>query len=204
MLLELPLGHVPKVCSSSRFLLEPQSLDHAELDYLAVMSSKDHLRRWSFSEWPEDSFTLEQNKKDLEAHVQEAREGLAYGFTIFSPGRDQVWGSLYLNPIRLFESYYSLTDHDRELFTQAKVEVDYWLLEHLESDFLFQQEFTRAVQQWLRQSWGYETPLWGTRHSLTQRHIVYEALEMRERMRLKSTNPPARFMLFHSGPSLDC
>ena len=52
---------------STDFVVHRQRPSDNELDFDAVMISKEILREWSDSEWPEDDFSLEQNAQDLSA-----------------------------------------------------------------------------------------------------------------------------------------
>lgn len=55
--------NIPKYLSTRNCFLEPLSTDHLQLDYEAVMESKNFLRLWSKSTWPDDHFQLEDNLK---------------------------------------------------------------------------------------------------------------------------------------------
>jgi hypothetical protein len=60
-----PNHAVPAGLSTEQFVLRPITADDAELDHGAVMETREHLRSWEQSTWPEDDFTVEANRKDL-------------------------------------------------------------------------------------------------------------------------------------------
>jgi len=62
---------VPQEKRTSRLYLRPLWAADVELDYEAVMSSAEMLRRWSESDWPADDFTLVHNLADLQRHERE-------------------------------------------------------------------------------------------------------------------------------------
>jgi len=197
--LALPRGRVPAPPGGSpAFALVPQETSHVEADYEAVMSCREHLRAWSMSEWPEDGFTLEQNRADLAGHIDDARRGLAYGYTVFAPGGDAVWGSLYVNPIDWFREHYLLDEQADIAFAQALVEVDYWMLPDREEDVACHRLFVETVQAWLVDDWGFERPLWGSRQPMEARRRFLARIGWREVLKLPSLNPPARHMWFHA------
>ena len=59
-------GEVPHGFSTDRFLIRPVTVADAQLDFDAVMSSKEFLRTWEQASWPEDDFTVEANRADLD------------------------------------------------------------------------------------------------------------------------------------------
>jgi hypothetical protein len=71
-----------------------------ELDYEAVMSSAEMLRRWSQSDWPVDDFTLAQDLIDLQLHEREHTERKAFTFTVLNPHGTVCLGCVYIQPLR--------------------------------------------------------------------------------------------------------
>lgn len=62
----------PGMLKGGGFNLKRQILEDAEQDYATVMANRVHLRAWCHASWPEDNFTLEQNREDPEDHIAEA------------------------------------------------------------------------------------------------------------------------------------
>ena len=62
---------IPEHFPHEQFCFEILHPKYVELDYQALMSSKDFLRRWSQSGWPTDDFSLEENLADLNYHYEE-------------------------------------------------------------------------------------------------------------------------------------
>ena len=89
------LGPVPSTWQTDRLLLRPLRTTDVELDYDAVMSSTEQLRMWSDSTWPADDFTLAGNLADLQRHQDEHEQGIAYTYTVFTPGGDRCLGCAY-------------------------------------------------------------------------------------------------------------
>lgn len=100
MLFHPPDAAVPGTVRSDRLLLRPLRATDVALDYDAVMASREQLRCWSQTAWPQDDFTLEQNLADLERHEREHREGVAFTFTVLDPGATRCLGCVYLTPPR--------------------------------------------------------------------------------------------------------
>jgi len=90
---------VPVGLISQNMVLEPLSTRHLELDYGAVMESKELLRRWSLSDWPSDSFTIEENAADLARHESEHFDRVAFTYTVLNPAATECLGCLYIKPL---------------------------------------------------------------------------------------------------------
>lgn len=70
-----------------------------ELDYAALMESRERLRCWSGSPWPAGDFTLDANRDDPIGHEREwgAREAFAY--TVLNRDGTRCEGCVYINPL---------------------------------------------------------------------------------------------------------
>jgi hypothetical protein len=90
---------VPEEKRTNRLFLRPLRVTDVALDYEAVMSSAEQLRRWSQSEWPADDFTLAQNHDDLQRHEREHYERQAFTFTVLNPSETHCLGCVYIMPL---------------------------------------------------------------------------------------------------------
>lgn len=69
---------VPAEKRTSRLFLRPLRTTDVELDYDAVISSAELLRRWSHSNWPAHDFTLSKNLMGVGLEIR-LSFNLAYG-----------------------------------------------------------------------------------------------------------------------------
>src|SRR5262245_61939742 len=98
-------AHVPADLRSDEFVLKPLTPAHVEMDYAALMVSKDMLRSWGGSTWPDDDFTVADNLKDLERHHREHESRVALTFTVMNPAETECLGCVYLNPLESLLRY---------------------------------------------------------------------------------------------------
>ena len=175
--LHLPHGTVPATADLAGLLLERQTLDHTEADYRAVMASREHLRAWSGSPWPEDGFTLEDNRADLAGHIEEAQAGFSYGYTVFTPASEggDVQGSVYFYPAAFFAGRYGMTPSERATMDTVPVAIDYWLRPARERAAQHA-SFVRALAQWARTAWGYERAAFMSRPAMVGRRALLDRL----------------------------
>jgi RimJ/RimL family protein N-acetyltransferase len=135
----------PTSLQTDRILLEPLAARHAELDFAALMGSREHLQRTlHWGDWPSADFTLEENRSDLEDHWKEfeAREG--YAFTVLAPDRSRCLGCVYLVPAGR---------NDR---TSRGAQLAYWVIEEQLSEDL-DRHLLEQVLAWIEQDWLFDT-----------------------------------------------
>jgi hypothetical protein len=187
----------PALLEGEFFNLKRQVPEDAEPDYATVMANRDHLRAWCHDSWPEDNFTLEQNRDDLEGHIEEANEGFAYGYTVWDSQGQKVLGSVYLYPSAYFAGRYKLAEADKERLRSTVILVDYWLDHRLEKDRDFSTHFIRELRAWLRDDWGVPDVSWATRPNMEDRREFYRSLGMTWERMTESVNSPGWFQTFH-------
>jgi hypothetical protein len=200
MTMKLPLRakEVPTRATVGGLLLERQRLEHNEADYAAVMSARPHLRAWSGDDWPEDSFTLEQNRKDLEAHVGDAASGFAFGYSVLSESGAQLVGSVYLYPSAFFAGRYQLTADQKSALERSEVLIDYWLLPALEAG-AGHRSFVTELKQWLATDWQFAETSWATRPAMEARRALYAQVGFRPLVCADSLHTEGWRMWFHVG-----
>jgi len=88
---------IPAVLETENFRLRMLTVEDVELDYEAVMSSAEDLRRMSGS-WPAEDMTMENNLHDLQRHQSDFERRESFTYTIVTLDEDSVLGCLYINP----------------------------------------------------------------------------------------------------------
>ncbi len=186
---------VPASLVAPHFTLRRQRPEDNAADYEAVMASRDELRIWSDSEWPEDTFTPEANLEDLHMHIGEHDRDEAYGFSVFTLDGQRLLGSLYLNAVAPFLDHYHVSDADQEALGRAQVRVEYWLRRGTPPEF--ERLFLEAVRRWLAEAWWFKGVVYGSRREADAQRMAYAAVGLRESARLTSKDSARRFH-FHT------
>jgi hypothetical protein len=80
--------------------LRPIRADDVEIDYPAVMGSRERLwekygRAWG---WPPATMTLEQDRRDLEHHEREIVAHESFNYAVLDEPESQLLGCVYLDP----------------------------------------------------------------------------------------------------------
>ena len=153
-----------------------------ELDYDAVMSSAEMLRRWSQSDWPTDDFTLAQNLDDLQRHEREHIERKAFTFTVLDPPGTQCLGCVYIVPLRPEEI---LLCKD----AAYAADVGFWVRTS-ELINALDQHLAATVRDWFQAEWAFDCIVFTVSQQDTHQAALLEAAGLEQR--LAYTSPDGR------------
>ena len=180
---------IPTHVEGAGFWFEILHPSHVELDFHALMKSKEFLRRWSNSSWPEDEFTLEDNLVDLERHYDEYKEKTAFAYTILNHDKTQCLGCIY---IRHFTSIQSLSPDEVVRLAPFHFFVSYWVIPDIRNFHLENQVFTNLVA-WLQTNWHFPSVLFASNRQIPEQNKIYHTNQMGLYLERKLNN---RYQLF--------
>ena len=89
---------VPTSKEFSTYTLKKINPRYTELDYDALMSARFYIREKLKSSWPEDSFTLDENRKGLAYDENNFNKRNFFTYTVLNTGNDKVLGCIYIKP----------------------------------------------------------------------------------------------------------
>jgi AcrR family transcriptional regulator len=122
----------------------PIRADDVDLDYPAVMGSRDRL--WSaFGAawgWPPSDMTYEQDRTDLARHEREIASHESFNYALFDADETALLGCLYLDPPEK---------------VGADAEISWWVVDDLAGSEL-EAGLTREVPGWIAREWPFERP----------------------------------------------
>ncbi len=87
---------IPESCSFDTYVIHRLTLDYSKLDYIAVMSSAQRLRKESLGMWPSKDFTLEDNIKDIKQKEYEFKHRYAFTYTVLNKSKDKCIDCIYI------------------------------------------------------------------------------------------------------------
>jgi hypothetical protein len=93
-------GLVPERLATHDLSFVRLTAAHAELDHAALMASSEYLRAWSDSDWPEDDFSVEQNRSELAWHDEEHAARIAFTYSLLDAAESRALGCVYVRPLR--------------------------------------------------------------------------------------------------------
>ncbi len=132
--------NVPESLETKNYRLEILTPAVAEIDYEAVMSSKERLRSVfaENTEWPSDTMTLEDNINDLRRHEQEFKIRKAFVYTVLTPLREKCIGCVYIDPCKV-------SDFDCEVYLWVRDDSLY-----LDNDLY------NNIRDWMLKCWPFK------------------------------------------------
>lgn len=136
---------VPLRVERAAWVLRPLTTADAERDYDAVMSSRESLRHVFLEndpEWPAESMTLQDNRRDLQRHQEDFERRAGFTYTLETPDGRRCLGCVYIYPC------------DRGPFDAR---VHYWVRDDERAQGL-DEELGRFLRRWLTEAWPFRHP----------------------------------------------
>jgi hypothetical protein len=187
-----PEAEVPAGLRTDEFVLRPLRTTDVELDYDAVMSSREMLRRWGGGGWPADDFTLAGNLADLEMHQTEHEKRVAFTYTVMNPDETECLGCVYLTPFRDMRRWMEEKEVAEDDFA---VLCRFWARQSRLADGLDGRLFD-ALRKWLNDAWEFKQVYFRTNeHDATQKELFTQAgLELLYNFEIPGRN--GRYLIF--------
>lgn len=189
-----PAQHVPVELRAGDFFLRPITEADTERDYAAVMDTREQLRRWQQSTWPEDDLTLEGNRRDVVDMAERHVAGRAFSYTVLDQTCDTCLGCVYVFP------------RDASFLTKASIasvgdldweDVDavayFWVRSARVAAGAAERLFA-ALRTWFAREWGLGTVLFVTGESFTEQRELFTRGGLTEQFEIREADA--------TGPSL--
>jgi hypothetical protein len=88
----------PTGFDTAEFRVRPITVADAEKDYAAVMESIEVIHTaFLDDDWPTESFTLDQNRRDMAAKERKFERRDSFTYTVVTPDESRVLGCVYIN-----------------------------------------------------------------------------------------------------------
>ena len=187
---------VPGELRSAEFVLRPIVAHDAELDYAAVMETREYLRLWRQSTWPEDDFTVEQNREDLVACEERHLAGRAFTYTVLDPGGTECLGCVYVFPTKAkFLASAAVTAVGDEEWADVEAVVFFWVrLPQLETGM--DERLLAALRAWFTEEWKLTRTVYATSESFTQQVDLLGGTDMKVKFELQEPDKPRKRLVF--------
>ena len=183
---------IPEELRTDEFVLRPLTPAHVHLDYAALMVSKEMLRLWSGTSWPEDDFTVAQNLEDLEMHDREHQERVAFTYTVLSPDERECLGCVYINP---------LTNHqerNKEELTAVlphTANIGFWVKQPRLADKL-DARLLAALLAWFEREWSFTAVTFNTNEHNSQQIALLEQAGLRLKYKLNMPRRTQKYLIY--------
>jgi hypothetical protein len=186
---------VPAELRTHEFLLRPLRTTDVELDYDAVMSSREMLRRWGGGGWPADDFTLEGNLGDLEEHESEHEQRVAFTFTVMNPDESECLGCVYLTPFRDMRHWMDSGEPAPEGADNFTALCRFWVRQSRLADGLDGRLFD-ALRKWFDEDWEFKQVYFRANDQDTTQRELFLRAPMALAYDFQIPNRNGRYLIF--------
>ena len=159
------------------FVVRPLLPSDVELDYAAVMASREFLYHWEQDPpYPAEDFSLEDNLADLEQMAAEHSVGTRYTYTVMNADETETLGCVYVlaNDDRMYQTA-TVTSHDGTDLSSVDATVVFWVRPSTWADG-FERTLLEALLEWFGSDWSLERPVFVTNESLDHQIATIESL----------------------------
>ncbi len=181
---------------TEEFVLRPIVADDAELDYAAVMATREHLRLWRQSTWPEDDFTVEENRKDLVECEERHLAHRAFTYTVLDPDGAECLGCVYVYPTTAtFLARAAVTPVGDDEWADVEAVVFFWArLSRMEAGM--DERLLAALRTWFTDEWKLTRTVYATSEPFTQQVNLLNRTDMHVKFELQEPDKPRRRLVF--------
>ncbi len=186
----------PAGWKTGQFVLRPLLASDAELDYDAVMESREFLRKWEQSTWPADDFTVEANREDLLKHERQHADGDAFTYTMMNLDQTECLGCVYvLPPDATMFAGATVTTSGADQWSECDATVFFWvrksrLREELDHALL------DSLLRWFDEEWSLKDPVIVTNEQFEQQVAMIERTDLRRRFELQVPDVAGKYLAY--------
>ncbi|NYE19062.1 N-acetyltransferase [Microbacterium immunditiarum] len=191
-----PNKPVPEGFRTADFVLRPILASDVERDHAAVMETRDELRLWEQTSWPEDDFTVDANRADLEDLERRHLERRAFTYTVLDPEGDESLGCVYIFPIDatfLTKAEVARVGDDRWEDLDAVV---YFWVRTSRSASGMDADLVAALRGWLAREWGFERTGYVTNEQYVRQVELLESAGLTVQFELREPGKAGAYMVF--------
>ena len=192
----IPLDCVPSIHKADDLLLRPIRASDANLDFEAVMESREFLRLWEQSTWPEDGFTIEENRADLEKLQQRHEAGESFTYTVMTPQQSKCLGCVYVFPAdaTMFERS-NISSINGSQWSSVSAAVYFWVRKSNLAAGL-DRLLLDNLRSWLADSWHFSEPVFVTNEEFCQQVDMIKNAGLQKRFSIDDPKATRRFSAY--------
>jgi hypothetical protein len=187
---------VPAELKTEEFALRPIVAGDAELDYAAVMETREYLRLWRQSTWPEDDFTVAANRKDLIDLEQRHAAQRAYTYTVLDPAGTSCLGCVYVFPTSAtFLAKSTVTPVGDDEWADVDAVIFFWSRRSQLASGM-DERLLAALRAWFKDEWQLEKTVYVTSEQFTQQVDLLDRTDLSLKFELLEPGQPRKRLVF--------
>lgn len=194
-----PSRRVPEQLVTEEFRLRPITADDAALDHAAIMETRSDLRLWEQSSWPEDGFTVDDNRADLAGMEERHTADRAYSYTVLDPSGAECWGCVYVFATTAsFLEEASVTAVAGASWPEAQAVVYFWTRAS-RTALGMDARLLAALRAWFADEWGLERTVYVTNEQFVQQAALLGETDLELQFELREPDKPGTYLVYGAG-----
>jgi hypothetical protein len=191
-----PKNPVPGGMETDEFVLRPIRAADAARDHAAVMETRQYLRVWEQSGWPEENFSVEANRKDLIDLEQRHAEHRAFTYTVVDPRDVECLGCVYIFPTTAtFLARSTVTAIGDDVWEDLDAVIYFWartsrMVTGMDGRLL------AALRGWMQEDWSFPRTAYVTNEQFQQQVDLLNSTDLRVLFELLEPGKPAKYLVF--------
>jgi hypothetical protein len=187
---------VPAGLETQEFVLRPIRAADAARDHAAVMETRQDLRTWEQSAWPEENFSVEANRKDLVDLEQRHSEHRAFTYTVVDPEGVDCLGCVYIFPVgATFLAKSTVTAIGDDVWADVDAVIYFWvrtsrMLTGMDGRLL------AALRRWMLEEWSFARTVYVTNEQFEQQVDLLNRTDLRLRFELLEPGKRGKYLVF--------
>jgi ribosomal protein S18 acetylase RimI-like enzyme len=171
---------VPVELRTDEVLLRMLRATDVDLDYDAVMASRDRLLIRSRGSWPRDGFTREENLSDLQGHERDHLARTSFTYTVMNLSETLCLGCVYINPLDGTLRRLGATEGQLATAGDDEAVVTFWVRPDHGGPDLDRRLFD-ALRSWFAREWAFARVTFMANESQHREQQLYEGAGLRRR-----------------------
>jgi hypothetical protein len=186
----------PAGLTTDDYLLRPIVAADAELDYEAVMESREFLRQWEQSTWPEDDFTVDANRDDMVKLEQRHADGESFAYTVMNLDQTECLGCVYVfSPEASWFSGADVTAVGTNQWSDCDAMIYFWVRKSKLADGM-DRSLLDTLVTWFERDWSFVAPIVVTNEQFGQQVSMIEGADLHRTFEIKLPDDPGTYLAY--------
>lgn len=191
-----PTQPVPAGLRTEEVALRPIVADDAEADYAAVMETREYLRLWQQTTWPEDDFTVDANQIDLVDLEERHAAHRAFTYTVLDPAGTECWGCVYVFPTSAtFLVKSTVTPVGDDEWADVDAVVFFWARKS-RMEIGMDERLLAALRVWFHEEWKLKRVVYVTNEQFQQQLDLINRTDLTLKFELLEPGKPGKYLIF--------
>lgn len=187
---------IPPELRTEHFFLRPIRVSDVELDYEAVMATRESLRLWEQSSWPEDHFTVDDNRADVVEMEERHDAHRAYTYTVLDVTGVRCLGCVYMFPHDAsFLTRATITPVGENAWSDCDAAVYFWVRQS-EMDQGADAVLLQELRAWFRNEWQLKNVVFVTSAMFQQQVDLFDATDLTHQFELTEPEKAGKFLVY--------